>query len=41
MPASRKELVLDVEGAEVGLLHQEVLLGQAQAADVLAGGVGG
>ena len=41
MPAGRVKLVLDVEGAEVGLLHEQVLLSQAQAADVQAGGVGG
>ena len=41
MPAGGKELVLHVEGAEAGLLHEQVLLGQAEAADVQAGAVGG
>ena len=35
------ELVLDVEGAEGWVLHQHVLLKQAEAADVEGGGVGG
>ena len=41
MPASRVKLVLDVERAQVGLLHEQVFLGEAQAADVQTGAVGG
>ena len=41
MSASGEELVLHIEGAEAGLLHQQVLLGETQAADVQAGAVGG
>ena len=41
MPASRVELVLHVEGAEAGVLHQQVLFGEAEPAGVQAGGVAG
>ena len=41
MSASCIELVLDVEGAEGRVFHQQMLLEQAEAADVQAGGVGG
>ena len=41
MPAGRVKLVLDVERAQVGLLHEQVLLSEAQAADVQGGAVGG
>ena len=40
MSASCIKLVLDVEGAEAGLLHEQVLLSQAEAADVETGAVG-
>ena len=41
MATGRVELVLDVEGAEGRLLHQQVFLKEAEAADVEGGGVGG
>ena len=41
MAAGCVKLVFHVEGAEVGLLHEQMLLSQAQAADVQARGVGG
>ena len=41
MATGRVELVLDVEGAEGRLLHQQVLLKEAEAADIEGGGVGG
>ena len=40
MSAGGVELVLHVEGAEAGLLHEQVLLSQAEAADVETGAVG-
>ena len=41
MPAGGVELVLHVEGAELRVLHEEVLLSQAEPAGVGAVGVGG
>ena len=41
MSAGGVELVLDVQGAEAGLLHEHVLLEQTEAADVKAGAVRG
>ena len=41
MSAGRVKLVLHIEGAEVGLLHEQVLFCETQAADVQAGAVGG
>ena len=39
MPAGRVKLVLHIEGAEAGVLHEQVLLKEAEATDVEAGGV--
>ena len=41
MPAGGVKLVLHVEGAELRVLHQEMLLRQAEPAGVGAGGVRG
>ena len=41
MSTGGEELVLDIEGAQGGLLHEHVLLEQTEAADVEAGAVGG
>ena len=41
MTASNVELVLNIEGAELRMLHQQVLLCEAKPEDVEAGGVGG
>ena len=39
MPAGRVKLVLHIEGAKAGLSQEQVLLEDAKAADVEAGGV--
>ena len=41
MPAGGVELVLHVESAEAGLLHQQMLLGEAEPAGVHRGAVAG
>ena len=41
MTASTVEFILDIEGAELRTLHQQVLLREAKPADVEAGGIGG
>ena len=41
MPAGAVKLIFDIEGAESRLLHEHVLLCQAEAADVEARAVGG
>ena len=41
MAAGSIELVLHIESAEAGLLHEEMFLCEAEAADVQAGAVGG
>ena len=41
MTASNVELVLNIEGAELRMLHQQVLLCEAKPEDVEAGGAGG
>ena len=41
VPAAGVELVLDVEGAELRVHHEQVFLSQTQATGVRAGRVGG